>query len=122
AALAATLYAYRDGTAEAEIPVWRMIATPLAELETRSTQWVKSLQQLGIGAHVQEGFSTVGGGSMPGETLPTCLCAVAPGTFRLRRGEDAQDAERDAVAWLASRLRRGERPVVARVQREHLLL
>ncbi|MBI4329322.1 MAG: L-seryl-tRNA(Sec) selenium transferase, partial [Chloroflexi bacterium] len=39
AALTATLVSYLTGRAEEEIPVWRMIAAPLAELERRARAW-----------------------------------------------------------------------------------
>src|SRR6185312_8858287 len=70
AALSATLWAYREGIAEEEIPVWRMIAAPLSQLQARVTHWVNMLRRAGITVRAQEGLSTIGGGSMPGETLP----------------------------------------------------
>jgi L-seryl-tRNA(Ser) seleniumtransferase len=110
AALEATLRHYRDGTAERDVPVWRMIAAPLAGLRERAERWAARLGEAGAQASTQPGESTVGGGSLPGETLPTVLCAVeAPGA----------DAE---IASLAARLRRGAPPVVARVSRGRLLL
>jgi L-seryl-tRNA(Ser) seleniumtransferase len=73
AALAATLLHYLKDEATREVPVWRMIALPLAEIERRATQWRSAL---GAG-EVIAGESTVGGGSLPGETLPTRLLAFA---------------------------------------------
>ncbi|HEU5347995.1 MAG TPA: L-seryl-tRNA(Sec) selenium transferase [Ktedonobacterales bacterium] len=118
AALNATLRAYRDGTAEKEIPVWRMIAAPPAQMKTRAEQWASSLQQARIAATVQKGLSTIGGGSMPGETLPTWLCAITPGPARHPTDATSGDA---AAAW-AARLRNGATPVVARILRDRLLL
>jgi L-seryl-tRNA(Ser) seleniumtransferase len=63
-----------------------------------------------VRAEVVAGESTVGGGSLPGETLPTALCAVD-------RPTDLRDA-----AELAARLRIGKPPVVARVLHAQLLL
>jgi L-seryl-tRNA(Ser) seleniumtransferase len=80
AALAATLLHYLKDEATREIPVWRMIAAPLAELERRAESWRAAL---GSGA-VVSGESTIGGGSLPGETLPTRLLALsvkAPNVF-----------------------------------------
>ena len=80
AALTATLVHYLKGEAVEAIPVWRMIAAPLDELEAAA----RRLQEAagGIGC-VERGLSTVGGGSLPGETLPTWLLTldtgVAPG-------------------------------------------
>jgi L-seryl-tRNA(Ser) seleniumtransferase len=118
AALSATLWAYREGTAEEEIPIWRMIAAPLSQLHARATHWVNALRRAGIAVRAQEGLSTIGGGSMPGETLPTWHCAIAAGA-----SEPSTDTGGgDAVAALATRLRRGQTPVVARIQRDQLLL
>lgn len=51
--------------------------------------------------------SMVGGGSLPGESLPTRVLAITPS---------------DGAARLAERLRSGEPPVVARVEHNALLL
>jgi L-seryl-tRNA(Ser) seleniumtransferase len=118
AALHATLQAYQIGTAEREIPVWRMIASPPEAMKVRAEQWANSLRQAGIVADVREGFSTIGGGSMPGETLPTWHCAVAPNPNNLSLDEVAGDA----ASALSARLRGGQPPVVARVLRDRVLL
>src|SRR6185437_16103128 len=78
AALNATLQAYRNGAVEQEIPVWRMIAAPTDEMKARAVQWTTSLRRANIVAEIQEGTSTIGGGAMPGETLPTWHCAITP--------------------------------------------
>ncbi|MGE5333092.1 MAG: L-seryl-tRNA(Sec) selenium transferase [Nitrososphaerota archaeon] len=122
AALAATLRAYRDGAAEREIPVWRMITTPVAQIKARAEQWVTAIRQTGADAEAQEGLSTIGGGSLPGETLPTWHCAIAPATGLRQAANPPDTAADDAVATLAARLRNGATPVVARVQRNRLLL
>lgn len=122
AALGATLRAYRDGAAEEEIPVWRMITAPLAQIKARAEQWASNLEQVGAPAMVQEGLSTIGGGSMPGETLPTWHCAIAPATAMRQAANPPGEAAEDAVAALAAHLRSGTTPVVARVQRDRLLL
>jgi len=72
AAVAATLALYRAGVARREIPVWRMIATPLAELETRSEAIVARFRIGGLpGISMERLESAVGGGSLPGQTLPS---------------------------------------------------
>jgi len=96
AALAATLTHYLRGEALLEIPVWRMIAARPDDLRARASAWA---QQLGAG-DVQPGRSTVGGGSLPGETLPTWLWTLAapqPNVF-------------------VERLRLSPIPVIARVE------
>jgi L-seryl-tRNA(Ser) seleniumtransferase len=73
AALAATLGLYRAGIATREIPVWRMIAAPLADLRGRAESVARAVGQ---GAEIVELESTVGGGSLPGEILPSAGIAL----------------------------------------------
>lgn len=102
AGLSATLQHYLKGDAEKEIPVWRMISADAEYLYQRVEDWQ---QRLGQG-EVLPSLSTVGGGSLPEETLPTFVLAL-----NLPR-----------VDLAASRLRRSATPVVARVQGGKLLL
>ncbi len=106
AALQATLLHYARGEAEREVPIWRMIATPLEELAARAANLAAELQAAGIPATAVQATSTVGGGALPGETLPTWATAVAT---------PAPDA-------LAAALRRGDPPVVGRILADQLLL
>ncbi len=106
AALQATLLHYLRGEAEREVPVWRMIATPVQALEARAIAWAARLREQGIPAVVVSASSTVGGGSLPGETLPTRALALAH-----------SDLDK-----LAAALRQGRPAVVGRIADEHLLL
>lgn len=72
AALTATLLHYLKDEALREIPVWRMISTPAAELRSRAEAWARALGQ----GEVVFSQSTVGGGSLPEETLPTFALAL----------------------------------------------
>jgi L-seryl-tRNA(Ser) seleniumtransferase len=72
AALPATLLHYLKDEAPRKIPVWRMISMPLSDIEARAGRWAAAW-----GGTVIDGQSTVGGGSLPGETLPTKLAAVS---------------------------------------------
>ena len=119
AALAATLAAYHEDAAEYEIPIWRMITAPLELVKARATSLVSALTQAGMEARTEEGLSTIGGGSMPGETLPTWLCAITPAIT-----PRPDDASGDPAAILAARLRQSNSqiPVVARVLHGKLLL
>jgi L-seryl-tRNA(Ser) seleniumtransferase len=76
AALAATLGLYRGGLAFERIPVWRMIAAPLDDLRARAGRIAEAV---GDTAAVAEVDATIGGGSLPGETLPSAAVAVGPG-------------------------------------------
>jgi L-seryl-tRNA(Ser) seleniumtransferase len=111
AALAATLGLYRAGRATAEIPVWRMIATPTAELRVRAEGLVEALGFASgdAGATVVEVESTVGGGSLPGETLPSV--GVRLGVRAAGRGA----GRRISADRVAAALRAGEPPVIARI-------
>jgi L-seryl-tRNA(Ser) seleniumtransferase len=75
AGTAATLRLYLEGRAEERVPVWRMIATPLAQLERRAYEIAAVA---GAQASVVDGRSMVGGGSLPEESLPTKLAALSP--------------------------------------------
>jgi L-seryl-tRNA(Ser) seleniumtransferase len=90
AAVAATLGLYRSGRAERTIPVWRMIAEPATELRARAEALAGALTDL-VPVEVAALRSTVGGGSLPGETLASWGVALAvprPDRFvaALRRG------------------------------------
>jgi L-seryl-tRNA(Ser) seleniumtransferase len=54
--------------AEAEIPIWQMISAPLNSLEQRA----QMLQhRLGAPWQVRSATSTIGGGALPTDTLPS---------------------------------------------------
>jgi L-seryl-tRNA(Ser) seleniumtransferase len=106
AGLQATLLHYLKGDAERAIPVWRLIAQPLGELDRRAQSWASRLRQAGHDARVIDGFSAIGGGSLPGETAPTRLLAID-----LPLPDDA-----------AARLRAHDPPVIARIEQDLLCL
>ena len=101
-ALSATLLHYLKSEALAEIPVWRMISQPPDKIQERAKAWVKSLGQ---GTTI-EGKSTVGGGSLPGETLPTWLVA-----FNVPHPNK-----------LLADLRNSKPPIIARLEDDRLVL
>jgi len=106
AALLATLATYRDGDAEKELPVWRMIAAPPRTLAARARALAIELDAAGIPAEVIEVRSTVGGGSLPEETQPSFAVAIggAPATR------------------VATALRSADPPVVSRIVEERVAL
>jgi L-seryl-tRNA(Ser) seleniumtransferase len=105
AALQATLLHYVRGEAEREIPVWRMIALPPESLLARAADWAAEVRSHGIPATVVPAASTVGGGSLPGETLPTrALALVHP-----------------APEAMVAALRAGDPPVIGRISEGQLL-
>ena len=105
AALAATLLHYVKGEAPQKVPVWQMISAPLADLDRRAKRWARAV---GPKARVVDGLSTIGGGSLPGEEIPSRVLAI-PG--------EGQELEA-----LAQRLRQGTPPVLARIEHQHLIL
>lgn len=101
APLAATLLHYLKSEAEQEIPVWRMIARPLSDIDSCARRWATAWQ-----GSVIEGLSTIGGGSLPGETLPTQLATLkvpSPNKFlaRLRDPQSLNDLAGHAVPIIA---------------------
>jgi L-seryl-tRNA(Ser) seleniumtransferase len=102
AGVAATLGLYRAGLATREIPVWRMIATPAEGLRARAEDLAARI----AGAAAVPLVATVGGGSLPGETLPSFGLGLA-----------ARPAER-----LLAALRAGEPAVVGRIEDGRVVL
>jgi L-seryl-tRNA(Ser) seleniumtransferase len=72
AGLTATLLHYLKDEAEREIPIWRMMSLTLKQVRGRAEAW---RLELGRGS-VVEAESTVGGGSLPGESFPTYVLAL----------------------------------------------
>src|SRR2546421_3596385 len=110
AALEATLRHYQRSEAEKHIPVWRMISARPEKIATRAASSAAQLQAQGIPARTPRGESTIGGGSLPGETLPTTLLALDAAQLPL------------PVDELAKRLRLRSTPIITRILRDTLLL
>ena len=110
AALEATLRHYQRNEAEMHIPIWRMISARPEKIANRARTWTMKLQAQGIPARTQRGESTIGGGSLPGETLPTTLLALDAAQLPL------------PVDELAKRLRLRSTPIITRILRDTLLL
>ena len=109
AGLAATLLSYRLGAAEREIPVWQMIGEAPDHLERRARRWLADVKKHaadGTRIAVVRDQSAIGGGSLPGVTLPTFVLATAPA---------GQSVDRSAAA-----LRRADSPVMARIVGDRL--
>lgn len=108
AGLQATLLAYLEARAVEEIPVWRMIAAEASQLADRANRWCKALEAVAPADSllVVETTSTVGGGSLPGQTLPTKALAVSV----------------NAVDALAECLRAATPPLIGRIEDNRLLL
>jgi L-seryl-tRNA(Ser) seleniumtransferase len=107
AGLAATLRHYARGEAETRIPIWRMIAVAERTLHERADRLVAALHEPVVAAKAESVVATIGGGSLPGETLPSWAVA-------LRAGDD--------VDALARPQRTGQPAVFGRIERDRLLL
>ncbi len=87
-----------------------MICETPEHLRDRVDQWVRQLLAHGVTAVAMDGESAIGGGALPGATLPTVLCALR---------SPWPDVE---IAELAAGLRRGSPPLATRVSRDQVLL
>jgi L-seryl-tRNA(Ser) seleniumtransferase len=102
AALSATLLHYLKDEATSQIPIWCMIAQTADSLRSRANEWVKAI---GAG-EVIPALSTIGGGSLPDETLPTFALALPA------RSPNS----------LLERLRGCQPPVIARLEEDKVVL
>ena len=109
AALRETLYAYLDpARAREEIPTLSMLGEPLHMLRSKAALLCRQLVELGCAAQVVETAGQVGGGSCPGQTIPSWAVAVEPGRLTVDGLEEA--------------LRRREKPIIGRISQGRYLL
>jgi L-seryl-tRNA(Ser) seleniumtransferase len=101
AALEATLADHLAGRRD-QLPVWRSLLLTPAELEPRAAAVAAAV---GPAASLRPGTSVAGGGSLPGEGLESVLVVLDP-----------------APAGALARLRAGDPPVVARVERDRVVV
>ncbi len=102
AGLSATLLHYLKDEAEREVPIVKMMSLTLKQVKGRAEAWAVELGQ----GQVVEGESTVGGGSLPGESMPTFLLSL-----------QVKSAEKFLRA-----LRRNNPPIIARTENDKVLL
>jgi L-seryl-tRNA(Ser) seleniumtransferase len=109
AGLEATLRLYLDeARALREIPTLRALTAAPDALRAKAARLRRAIGAVKAAVTLEPGISQVGGGSLPGERLPTTLVTIEP--------EAMEEAE------LARRLRMGSPPIFGRVQRGRLLL
>ncbi|HEY2553816.1 MAG TPA: L-seryl-tRNA(Sec) selenium transferase [Candidatus Cybelea sp.] len=102
AALASTLECYRKGTARAQIPIYRMLSATQAELRSRAQAYAAAVSA----AEIVETRGYIGGGALPQASIASVGVAI-------------QTSEPDA---LCARLRCGEPAIVARIERDRVVL
>lgn len=111
AGLAATLRHYARGEALETVPVWRAISAGAGAIHARARAISERLTSSGVSATVIECVSTVGGGSLPGEALPSLAVAIPAGA--------TPNCDLDGFA---RRLRLGSPGVFGRIDEGQLLL
>ncbi|MGB9783753.1 MAG: L-seryl-tRNA(Sec) selenium transferase [Moorellaceae bacterium] len=112
AALEATLRAYRDPEkARQDLPTLRLLTVSQEELQKRAERLYQLLKErLPVRAELRliRVSSQVGGGALPLADLPSWGISIRPGQISAVQAEE--------------RLRRGEPPVIVRIQDEALVL
>jgi L-seryl-tRNA(Ser) seleniumtransferase len=101
AGVAATLTHYLKDEAEREIPIVRMMSMTPGQVKVRAEAWRDALGQ----GEVVESESTVGGGSLPEESMPTFVLALS-----------VKSPEK-----FLKRLREANPPVIARTENDKVL-
>lgn len=110
-ALQATIGSYRFGKAAEEIPVVRMIAMTLEDVQKRARSFVRRLRTKlpkEVQVRIIKGDSVVGGGSCPECHLPTALIALESNTMR--------------PGAMESRLRLQEPSIIIRIEDDRALI
>ena len=109
AALTGTLTQYATGRAVETIPVLQMMARSPASIGARARAVAEAIDASGAYAcEIVDGASTIGGGTTPGLALPTKLLALTH--------------SRLSAAGLEAALRGLELPVIARIERDRVVL
>ena len=112
AALEATLKLYTDRPEAARrVPILKMLTRPLKEIEKESKRFIKELSKRSdgrINATLEDGTSAVGGGSLPGEEIPTKLIFI--------------NTEKPSTQELSDRLRQNDPSIFGRIEHDRLLL
>lgn len=109
AALEATLLEYVAGRATQSIPVQAMIHATVESLQQRALLIIDALADTpGLSLTSSSGNSTIGGGTTPGVTIPTCLLQI-----RLNGC---------SAGTIETRLRQAEPPIIGRIQEDVILL
>jgi L-seryl-tRNA(Ser) seleniumtransferase len=102
AGVTATFLHYLKDEAEREIPILKMMSYSPKQIKGRAEAWIRDLGR----GEVVEGQSTVGGGSLPGESFPTFLLSLSV----------------DSPDQFLKRLRAQNPPIIARTTNDKVLL
>ncbi len=74
--LQSTLLLYLRESPIQELPIWKMISLSAREIKKRSNYLARGLKKKGLTVDVTEDVSLIGGGALPGQTLPTYLVRI----------------------------------------------
>ena len=108
AALEATIGLYLRGNLSA-VPALRMIYIQKEEIAARAARLARRIAALpGFQAELEDGESVIGGGSTPGQSIPTKLIAVTHAHC--------------SATELEALLRQNRPPIITRVERDRVLL
>ena len=107
ASLTMTLQHYLLNESEKKIPIWRMISASAEDIKDRANLLKEGLEGHSTGV---ESRSPIGGGSLPGETLPSWVLAI-------HCAETSGGADR-----VLNNLRMCDKPVIGRIADEQVLL
>ncbi|MRR29742.1 L-seryl-tRNA(Sec) selenium transferase, partial [bacterium] len=102
AALSATLMHYLKGEAEKSVPIWEMVSQSAAQVQRRTEALKKKLGR----GEILPGTSTIGGGSLPEETLPTFVLSI----------------EVPRPDQVSKRLRRAGTPIITRIEQDRIVI
>jgi L-seryl-tRNA(Ser) seleniumtransferase len=91
-------------------PVYAMISTPMAELHTKAGKIARAVKKAGVpfDAKVEEDFSQLGSGSLPGQDVPTWVLSLSS-----ESGKELEDA--------AYKLRMYGPPIFSRIGKGKLM-
>ena len=107
--LESTLISYLEGRELVEIPIARMIHTPVEQIDQRAQSIVSELGfPITAEIRIVEGQSVIGGGSTPNRGIPSKLISVHSTSLSPEK--------------LESRLRSNDPPILTRVERDRVLL
>jgi len=105
-ALSSTLLHYIKGEALDKIPVWKMISANVEFLKSRVLVWQEKIV---IESNIIEGDSTIGGGSLPGQVLPTYLLSISGSKMNC------------GINDFFNKLLNNKIPIVARIEKDSIM-
>ena len=108
ALLEQTLIATEKNRAEQEIPVRRMISASASEIRSRAERVLSRLGDTNLEIRIEAAESLIGGGSAPGQAIPTAVLSLGDARFSANQLEE--------------HLRTHRPPILARIDNDRLLI